>query len=165
MLPVISLTLLQACGINSRQPEQTDTGKHNRVITVTSNPAGATVRADGNKLGKTPLEVNLEKSFSRKWVSAEDYGIVYRIRGALTIEKSGCTDYTVPVSETAPSDDLSITLVCTEEKQTTRTSAPVKTAAPENVKQRLKKLEELYKDGAISTDEYNQHRSRILGEL
>ena len=165
MLPVISLTLLQACGINSRHQEQADTSKHKRVITVTSSPAGATVRADGNKLGKTPLEVNLEKSFSRKWVSAEDYGIVYRRRGVLTIEKSGCTDYTVPVSETDPSDDLSITLACTEEKQTTRTSEPVKIAAPENVKQRLKKLEELYKDGAISTDEYNQHRSRILGEL
>ena len=169
--------LLQACGIHPHNSGQTDSGKKGRVITVTSNPTGATIRANGNKLGETPLEVDLEKSFSRGWVRGEEYGVVYRINGALTIEKSGCSEYTVPVSETTPSDDISITLVCTEKKQTTSESEPVKPTKPvrstkptistksENVKQRLKRLEVLYQDGAISRDEYNQHRNRILGEL
>jgi len=165
MLLVISLILLQACGINSRHSGQADSAKQGRIITVTSNPTGATIRANGSKLGETPLEVDLAKSFSREWVRGEDYGVVYRINGALTFEKSGCSDYTVPVSETAPSDDISITLVCTGKKQTTNSSEPVNSTNPANVEQRLKKLESLYQDGAISTDEYKQHRNRILGEL
>ncbi len=168
MLLVISLILLQACGIHSQHSGQSESGKQGRVITVTSNPTGATIRADGSILGETPLEVDLAKSFSRGWVRGEEYGVVYRINGALTIEKNGCSVYSVPVSETAPSEDISITLVCTEKEQATSSGEPVKSTTseiPDNMEQRLKKLEKLYQDGAITTDEYNQHRSRILSEL
>ena len=165
-LLAISLFLLQACGTFSQNPGQADAGKKGRIITVTSTPEGATVRADGNKLGATPLRVDIEKSFSRKWVSAEDYGVVYRLQGELSIEKSGCDDYSVPVTETNPSNDISVTLDCAEQAQaTTVPAAPVKPALPESMEQRLKKLEKLYRDGAISADEYKQHRNRILGEL
>lgn len=168
ILPVISIILLQACGIGSHRSGQADSGKKGRVIAVTSNPTGATVWANGSKLGETPLEVNLAKSFSREWVRGEEYGVDYRINGKLTIQKSGCSDYTVPVSETAPSEDISITLVCTEKEQATSLVEPVKSTTsevPDNMEQRLKKLEKLYQDGAITTDEYHQHRDRILGEL
>jgi len=185
MLLVISLILLQACGMLSHHSGPTDTGNQGRIFTVASTPTGATVRANGNKLGVTPLEVDIAKSFSRGWVRGEEYGVVYRINGALTLEKSGCSEYSIPVSETAPSDDISITLVCTETEQTTSSSEPANSSTsetpdemnsgesvisteseePDNVGQRLKKLEKLYQDGAISTDEYKQHRSRILGEL
>ncbi|HHJ16674.1 MAG TPA: PEGA domain-containing protein [Gammaproteobacteria bacterium] len=165
MLLAIPLFLLQACGTFSQNPGQADSGKKGRVITVTSNPAGATVRANGNKLGATPLQIDIEKSFSRRWVTAEDYGVVYRLQGELSIEKSGCDDYTVPVTETAPADDISVTLACTEQAQAAPPAAPAKTALPETMEQRLKKLEKLYQDGAISADEYKQHRNRILGEL
>lgn len=165
MLLLISPFLLQACSTPAHNPGQADAAKKGRVITVTSTPAGATVRADGNKLGQTPLVVDIEKSFSRRWVKAEDYGVVYRFQGELSVEKSGCNDYTVPVTETAPSDDISITLVCTEKEPAVSTHRPVKPTPPDAMEQRLEKLEKLYRDGAISADEYKQHRSRILGEL
>ena len=161
----ISLTLLPACSTNPFSSEQTDSGKQGRIITVSSSPSGATVRANGSKLGETPLNVNIDKSFPREWVSAEDYGIVYRVSGKLIIEKSGCDDYTVPVSHTAPADDINVTLVCTEEIPTPSSAETVKPVIPENMEQRLEKLEKLYRDGVISADEYNQHRNRILGEL
>ena len=161
----ISLTLLPACSNNPFRSEQTDAGKQGRVITVSSSPSGATVRANGNKLGETPLKVDIDKSFPRKWVPAEDYGIVYRVSGKLTIEKSGCDDYTVPVSPTAPADDINVSLVCPEENPAPSAAETAQPVIPENMEQRLKKLDQLYRDGVISTDEYKQHRNRILGEL
>jgi hypothetical protein len=161
----ISLSLLPACSMNPFSSDQTDSGEQGRIITVSSSPSGATVRANGNKLGETPLKVNIDKSFPPTWVPGENYGIVYRVSGKLTVGKSGCDDYTIPVSPTAPAGDIDVTLVCAEE---TPTPGPAETATPvipETIKQRLEKLEELYRDGVISTDEYNQHRSRILDEL
>ena len=164
-LLLISLTLLQACGVRSQHSGQAESGKQARVITVTSNPTGAIVRADGKKLGETPIKVDLAKAFSPEWVSGENYGVDYRLNGELIFEKSGCKDYVVPVSDTEPSDDISITLICNERKQQANTDEPVKSTMQENTEQRLKKLDKLYKEGAISKDEYKQHRSRILGEL
>ena len=172
----ISLTLLPACSNNPFHSEPTDSARQGRIITVTSSPSGATVRADGNKLGETPLKVNIDKSFPRRWVPAEDYGIVYRVSGKLIIGTSGCDDYTIPVSNTAPAEDIDVTLVCTEEApppspaETEEEPAPgwPGTADPAisgDVEQRLKKLDKLYRDGVISADEYKQHRNRILGEL
>jgi len=161
----ISLTLLPACSMNPFRSEHTDSGKQGRIITVSSSPSGATIRANGKKLGETPLKVNIDKSFPSTWVRAEDYGIVYRVSGTLTIEKTGCDEYTVPVSHTAPADDINVALVCTEEKPTPSPAETAKPVISENMEQRLKKLDKLYRDGVISTDEYNQHRNRILDEL
>jgi Short C-terminal domain/PEGA domain len=166
LLPLaVSLTLLPACSTNPFRSDQTDPGKQGRIISVTSSPSGATVRANGNKLGVTPMTVNIDKSFPSSWVRAEDYGIVYRVSGKLTIEKNGCEDYTVPVSHTAPADDVNVTLVCKEEKPMPGPAETVKPVMSENMEQRLKKLDKLYRDGVISSEEYNQHRNRILGEL
>ena len=173
---VISITLLPACSNNPFVSEPADSARQGRIITVTSSPSGATVRADGNKLGETPLKVNIDQSFPRRWVPAEDYGIVYRVSGKLIIGKSGCDDYTVPVSNTAPAENIDVTLVCTEDEpapspaETEEKPAPgaADTAEPAisgDVAQRLKKLDKLYRDGVISADEYRQHRNRILGEL
>jgi hypothetical protein len=161
----VSLALLTACSSNPFRSEQADGGKQGRIITVTSSPAGASVRANGNKLGETPLEVNIDKSIPSKWMRAEDYGIVYRVSGKLTLEKNGCEDFTIPVSPQEPADDVNVTLVCTEQKPAPRAVETVKPAVPESMQQRLKKLEKLYREGVISSDEYEQHRNRILGEL
>jgi hypothetical protein len=172
----ISLTLLPACSNNPFGSEPSDSARQGRIITITSSPSGATVRADGNRLGETPLKVNIDKSFTRRWVPAEDYGIVYRVSGKLIIGKSGCDDYTIPVSNTAPAEDIDVTLVCTqqapapspaetEEKATPGWPATADPAISGDVEQRLKKLDKLYRDGVISADEYKQHRNRILGEL
>ena len=161
----ISLTLLPACSNNPFRSEQTDSGKQGRIVTVTSSPPGATVRANGDRLGQTPLKVNIDKSFPPRWVRAEDYGIVYRVSGKLTIEKSGCDDYTVPVSPTAPADDVNVSLVCRKEKPAPGPAETAKPVISGTTEQRLKKLDKLYRDGVISADEYKQHRNRILNEL
>ena len=161
----IALTLLPACSMNPFSSDQTGSGEQGRIITVTSSPSGATVRANGDNLGETPLKVNIDKSFPHTWVPAENYGIVYRLSGTLTIEKSGCAEHTIPVSPTAPADDINVTLVCTEETPAPSSAETAKPVIPETIKQRLEKLDELYRDGVISTEEYNQHRTRILDEL
>ncbi len=172
----ISLTLLSACSNNPFRSEQTDSGKQDRIISVTSSPPGATVRANGDKLGETPLKVNIDKSFPSRWVRAEDYGIAYRVSGKLTVGKSGCDDYTVPVSPTAPAGDIDVTLVCTQEKPAPSAAEPEVRPVPDSAEpatpvlsgtteQRLKELDKLYRDDVISADEYKQHRNRILNEL
>jgi hypothetical protein len=167
----ISFVLLPACSMNPFGSEQADSGEQGRIITVSSNPSGATIKANGRKLGETPLKVNIDKSFPHIWVPSEGYGIVYRVSGELSIEKSGCKDYTVPVSHIAPAGDINVTLVCTEAlpapapAETVKPAEAVKPVISESIKQRLEKLDKLHRDGVISTDEYNQHRSRILGEL
>lgn len=162
-LLAISIGLLQACGIRPQQSSASD-GK-DRVIMVTSNPAGAIIRANGVKLGETPLKVDLSKAFSPEWVSGENYGVDLKIKGQLIFEKNGCNEYVVPVSDTEPTDDINITLTCTEEVHKTSKKEADKTSENKSTDQRLKKLEKLYKDGVISEDEYKQHRNRILDEL
>ncbi|GEM_PF-1868380 len=159
---LIALSLLQAC---STSPFDSDPGEQGRIITVTSIPPGATVRANGNVLGKTPLQVNIDKRFPRKWVQAEDYGIVYRVSGTLSIEKNGCDEYAVPVSPETPAADIDVTLTCSEEKPAPDPAGSKQPVISETMEQRLKKLEKLYRDGVISSDEYHQHRNRILDEL
>lgn len=161
----ISLTLLPACSNNPFGSDQAGSGKPARIITVTSTPPGATVRANGDKLGETPLKVDIDTSFPHRWVPAEDYGVVYRVSGKLTVEKSGCDDYTVPVSPTAPAGDIDVTLVCTEKQPAPGAAETAKPVISEDMEQRLKKLDQLYRDGVISAEEYKQHRNRILGEL
>lgn len=161
---IILLILLPACSSHSARSDQAGTDK-GRIITVTSSPPGAIVRANGNKLGETPLKVDIDKSFPRKWVFAEDYGIVYRVSGKLTLEKSGCDDYTVLVTHAEPADDVDVTLVCTEEASAPGPLEPVKPVIPETVEQRLRKLDKLHRDGVITGEEYRQQRKRILDEI
>jgi len=166
LLPAaISFTLLSACAANPFGSDQPDSDKQARIITVTSTPAGASVRANGTKLGETPLTVNIDESFPARWVAGEQYGVVYRVSGELTLEKSGCDEYSIPVSPTAPAGDIDVTLVCREEAATPNATDTAQPAIPEDVEQRLKKLDKLYHDGVISAEEYKQHRARILGEL
>lgn len=42
---------------------------------------------------------------------------------------------------------------------------PPPSAAPESVEQRLARLEQLRRTGAVSTEEYQQQRARIIGDL
>jgi len=161
----VSVALLPACSSNPFASQQTGSGKQGRVINVTSTPAGATVRADGTKLGVTPLQVDIDASFPRKWVAAEDYGVVHRVSGNLTLEKSGCDDYTVPVSHIAPVEDINVTLVCKDDVPEPTPAETAKPAMSEDMEQRLRKLDKLYRDGVITAEEYKQHRARILGEL
>ena len=161
---VIALPLLPACSSNPFHSESTG-HKQGRVITVTSSPPGATVRADDKVLGKTPLQVDIDKSFPHRWVQAEDYGIVYRVSGKLVIENNGCEEYSVPVSRESPAEDIDVILVCSEQKPVPAPARATEPVMPESMEQRLRKLEKLYRDGVISADEYHQHRNRILDEL
>lgn len=163
-LLLISFILLPACGIRPQASKQPESAK-SRVISVTSTPTGAIVRANGKKLGQTPLKVNLSRAFSAEWVSGENYGVDYRIKGELTLEKTGCEDYLVPVSDTEPSADISINLTCNEINQKAGKDETVSSPKYENLEPRLKKLEKLYQNGAISEDEYKQQRIRVLNEI
>ena len=156
---------MQACGIRSEQVAGTEAATNGQAISIISVPAGAKVRANGKKIGITPLDIVLTNVLSPEWVGSENYGVDYRLKGDITFEKDGCEDLTIPVSDTDLSTNINVTLNCKDVSQKTSPAKPKQAATQANLEQRLKKLEKLYKDGSISTDEYKLHRARILSEL
>jgi len=169
--PLLSLPLLltvilslQACGIRSQQIPDTETN-NDHVISIKSFPTEAIVRANGKKIGITPMQISLSKVLSPEWRSSEDYGVDYRLQGDITFEKDGCDELNLAISDRELKTDINVNLNC--RNLTTKTGIPEasKTGHQDNLEQRLNKLEKLRKDGTISADEYHQHRSRILNEL
>jgi len=155
------IILLQGCSASSAKNQQAD---------VMSNPAGATVFANGQELGVTPLHYKLYKAFPASWKDA-----MYQAHGVLMLKLDGCEDYTLQVNDYILSNPIYAELDCSDlikaeestsavqEKQTPMV-APV--AAPHSgIEERLQKLEALYNKGVITKEEYNATRERILNEL
>jgi hypothetical protein len=164
-LLLISLLLVQACGVRSQQKSGAVKDNTGPSISINSVPAGATVRANGRKIGITPMDIVLSSVLTPEWVSGENYGVDYRLKGDIIFEKDGCEDLSVPVSDTDLSTNINVTLNCKKVSQKTNTPEPRQVTTRDNLEQRLRKLEKLFKDGTISADEYKLHRTRILSEL
>jgi hypothetical protein len=73
-LAIIALTLLTACGSTTRVA---------RDLLITSEPAGATIFLDGDKVGETPLKV---KTFFT-WNQSEIYDSL--LRRVVQVKKEG----------------------------------------------------------------------------
>jgi hypothetical protein len=147
-------------------------------IKVDSDPAGATVLASGRQIGTTPLTIVPDEAFPPRFVGGS-----YRAVGDLVIEKPGCERYRKKVNDFVLSRDISVKLKCDPSamQAPAATSAPATTSAPNaaprppaasaapagsgNVRQRLKALEGLKRDGLITEQEYNTIRQRILNSL
>lgn len=140
---------------------------------VTSSPAGASVYANGAKLGVTPLKVNLYKAFPAGWKN-----LVYQATGALMIKKEGCDDFILDVNDHVLSQPIHADLKCDQPNISTVSDKspsagkslvidkPAATTEGEiSIESRLKKLNNLLKQGLITNQEYQQTRQRILGEL
>ena len=137
---------------------------------VTSNPSGAEVYANGQKLGVTPLHYKLYKAFPARWQD-----MTYQAQGVLTVKMNGCEDYILCVNDYVLSQPVHVDLVCDEDgKQQVTTSAEQETdspvIAPVNVPQmdiekKLTELDALYEGGVITKKEYYEIRERILNKL
>lgn len=159
MIVIIS-SLLFGCSMS--------TTKQANVADVTSNPAGATVYANGLILGETPLQHALYEAFPASWS-----GGTYQARGVLTLKKAGCEEYTLKISDYILSQPIHADLKCSPTSTTqtknnnTENSAILSTAKPvqNTIEKRISELEALYNKGVITKDEYEKNRARILNEL
>jgi len=152
--------LIQACGSSSIK---------DAAPNVTSNPSGASVYANGLKIGTTPLRSNLYKQFPTGWT---DWAL--SAEGVLAIKKQGCEDFTLKVNDGVLAKPIHAKLKCSGKPVVTQT-APVQTKAMpvkqpakkkmSKVEKRLKELSDLYEKGVITKEEYKITRKRILNEL
>jgi hypothetical protein len=137
---------------------------------VTSSPTGASVYANGEKLGITPLHYKLYKAFPAGWKD-----MMFQAQGVLTLKMDGCEDYILNVNDYLLSNPIHAELKCDgadssalqqPAQQDAGNASRQRAILPRaEVETRLKKLESLYQDGLITEDEYNATRKRILDEL
>ena len=165
-----SLLFLQGCG--SRKP-----------ITISSQPEGADIIADGKNIGKTPMQIDQDEVFPPRW-----HGSAYMVKGQLEMQKDGCDPVTMNVNDMVLSKDINKELKCrpsalaTPEKPAPAvpakpaTSAPAAESSPlastaggpattDEIEERLARLKQLRDRGVISAQEYAAQRKRILDSL
>ena len=139
---------------------------------VESVPAGADVIANGVKIGVTPMEIE-PSTFPASWNNWE-----YQASGVLILRKAGCEEYSVKVNDGILAKGIHANLNCSV---VSRTEAPSKiesqpamqvqpkgsmpSAASSGVESRLMELQNLYKKGLITEEEYKATKKRILNEL
>lgn len=141
--------------------------KESRTTTITSEPAGATVTASGVEIGVTPLTVRPDEVFPPKFV-----GFEYRAAGTLGLNKPGCKSYSQQVNDAVLSKDIHVKLDC---DPSYRAPAPAPVQEPAGAETapasegdfatRLRRLEDLRRQGLISAEEYKTLRQKILNEL
>lgn len=149
-----------------------------KQISIRSNPEGAEVLANGNRIGVTPMTVTPANVWSTGFVSGKDYGVNYQYVGNLTIRMPGCKEYTTQVDDYLLRNDVNVKLECDPNYQPVAASpqesgyaVPAPGArvdyltSEEIMARRLRRLEGLRNRGLITEEEYQQVRRRILGEL
>jgi len=149
----IAFLLLQGCaGIGSKP------------ITLSSEPQGAEVFADGRSLGRTPLTITQADAFPPRW-----HGTSYMVKGRLELRKAGCETKRLEVNEGMLLHDIHVQLNCrpgsvTRVAPASEPASPVPASEPD-IASRLRKLKELLDQGLIDRQEYRQQRKRILDSI
>jgi len=143
---------LSACAGNSLAP------KNNDKISVKSEPSGASVYVMGEKVGLTPLSVDVDNIYPVTYSQDEQ-----EFYGKIILKHEGCSDKTVKVSTGMVSGGLKTNLDCVKDEapeELLQVQPQVPTG--KSVKQRLQELQVLKDEGLISEHEYQDIRSRIL---
>jgi len=179
--------LMVGCDSIPSMDSITSLGSSKKQITVTTNPAGATIYANDKALGVTPLTVTPSQEWTTGFVTGKDVGMVYQYTGTITIKKPGCETYTAEVDDPTLFNDIVIDLKCDPNFRPAAGAAtvgapgaqPAPAYAPayapagrtdyetpeEIMARRLRRLEGLRNRGLITDDEYRAVRQRILNEL
>lgn len=139
-------------------------------VNLRSDPAGATVLANGQVIGTTPMQIYADRVFPHK-----RKGLDWHREGTLTLERSGCTPETMEVDNDLLSRSLTVDLECRPDAPmvTASSALPAQPAAATRASpgvsgataQRLEELEALRRQGLISVEEYQSIRKRILDQL
>lgn len=154
-LPLASLLFVTGCaGHMGRGTPDT--------IAVESDPAGAHVMVMGQDRGMTPLTLPVTAVFPARYPPEQ-----VDLYGRITLLKDGCAEYTATVDNRLLGRGLRAQLDCAASTPPAappgmETTAPAAARAPA---QRLRMLDDVYKEGLISDEEYRQLRQRILDEL
>ena len=132
-------------------------------VTIASEPAGASIFANGVARGVTPQSVVRDEVFPPHWKGTE-----YRVDGVLTLRKAGCEPYTTSVNDVVLSKDVMVHLRCPAESAPgvePAAAAPPGSPASgpsDEAAARLRNLDALHKQGLVTDEEYRRIRQRIL---
>jgi len=140
-------------------------------VNLRSEPAGATVLANGKAIGTTPMRIDPDRFFPQ-----ERKGLGWYRDGTLTLERPGCTPKSMAVDNDLLKRSLTVELECRPDAPALITSnaappqtptATRSTTAPTagGTAERLKELDGLRRQGLITTEEYQSIRRRILDQL
>lgn len=183
---LFSLSLLNACASNSWLTEASST------IKVESEPSNANIYVMGQNIGKTPLDISLNKVYPVTY--SQDQLSQY---GMIEIKKSRCESYSKKINSNDITKGINVNLNCHNELKVEKSissempsadnnteiqseksissvkvilnTKPDTNVAPIDIittpKLRLIQLKNLYKEGLISNEEYQAIRSRILDTL
>lgn len=155
-LPLASLLLVAGCtGPMGRGTPET--------IAVQSDPAGAHVMVMGKDLGVTPLTVPVKAIFPASYPPEQ-----VALYGRITLLKDGCAEYVATIDNRTLGRGLKAQLDCVSVTPPAPAVTPAQateTAAARAPAQRLRMLEDVYKEGLINDEEYRQLRQRILDGL
>ena len=164
-LALASSALLAGCGGNIGL-------KIRSAVVIESAPPGAQVWVAGRAVGVTPLTLELDKNFPRRWtarVKSDEEGFAfYRRLETVDIKKDGCEPYMQQLVEADLARDIKVTLKCDPNYQPASIAAPAVAPAPVpvvGIEQRLRTVEDLKTKGLITDDEYRAQRQRILNGL
>jgi hypothetical protein len=140
-------------------------------VNLRSEPAGATVLANGKAIGTTPMRIDPDRFFPQ-----ERKGLGWYRDGTLTLERPGCTPKSMAVDNDTLKRSLTVELECRPDAPVliTPNAAPSQTGtatrsttapAAGGTAERLKELDGLRRQGLITTEEYQSIRRRILDQL
>lgn len=129
------------------------------MISVESDPPGATVYAMGKSLGVTPLDIRQRDVFPPTYRLDQE-----PLYGLIVIRYAGCRDYTQHADIDAYRKGIKAKLECGEQKPADALRAPQKNETS-SIEKRLQLLKELQDKGLITEDEAKASRKRILEGL
>jgi len=155
LLAILGLVL--AAGCSSRGSFFQPVG--NGTIKIDSVPSGADVYVMGDKVGITPTEISSDAVFPNLYPNEK-----LSLYGKVTLKKTGCADFTRPVSADINSAGLHAKLDCAEANPAAAAPNQVPRVS-ETAEQRLEKIKDLLNKGLITEDEAKQARARVLNDL
>lgn len=140
-------------------------------IPVTSDPTGADVKLDGNKLGQTPLKVEAKRkadhliTIEKAGYQTESVAVTRNIGGAVfgNILAGGLIGWGVDAISGAQYNLTPTTINITLKPSTAGTSAepPAKSSAAIFIEE-LKKLDDLHEAKRITDEEYAKMRTALI---
>jgi len=133
-----------------------------RSFKIESIPTGADVFVMGEKIGVTPIEISHKDVFPNIYPHEKESAY-----GRVTLKKTGCSDFTAPVSAEISNSGLHAKLDCAMKPAASgemRHSGEILHSS-ETIEQRLDKIKDLLNKGLITEDEARKTRERILQEL
>jgi hypothetical protein len=129
-------------------------------ITLKTRPPGATVVANGEILGTTPLEIDPDELFPARFK-----GYQWEREGTLRFERVGCQPQNLPINNDSVKRSVRIDLDCEPGAAAMVNRPPTAESVPVPKASALERLEELNlmkQRGLISEEEFQLLRQRVI---